>query len=148
MNYEFLYSAFVIVVTLAWLLLILAPKWAWTRRIVHSIGMPIAIAVWVFTLEFLKPAAPAGASMTTLQGVMLLVGGEHGTLMTWTMLMGWDLIAGSWLARDALRRGVHHAWVVPCLLLMYFLGIVGLILYFAIRLGLRREWSLEEKTAP
>ena len=82
--------------------------------------------------------------MGSLQAVMLLTNGEHGTLMTWTLLMGWDLFAGAWMARDARRRQLHHAWVVPCLLVTFVFGVLGLLLYFAIRAAVKRTLSLQE----
>jgi hypothetical protein len=144
MNLELLLAAFVITVEVVWSLLVFAPRWVWTDRLVHSIWMPMALGVWVVSLEILKPAAPDGAGMGSLQAVMLLTNGPHGTLLTWTMLMGWDLFAGAWLARDARRRGIHHGWVVPCLLITLVFGLVGLLLYFAIRAGLQRVVSLHE----
>jgi hypothetical protein len=144
MNVEFLYSAFTMAVSVGWWLLILAPKWTWTDRVVHSIWIPIALGVWIVAMGILKPAAPEGAGMGSMAAVMLLTGGPEGTLMMWTMLMGWDLFAGAWLARDARRWGIHHVWVVACLLVTLFFGLFGLLLYFAIRAGLRRTVSLQE----
>lgn len=147
MNLEFLYSAFVIAISIGWLLLLVAPRWKWTDRIAHSVWIPFALGAWVVTLSVLQSPPPEGAGMGTLAAVVLLTNGAHGTLIVWTMLMGWDFIAGAWLARDARRLGIHHAWVVVCLLVAYWLGIVGLLLYFAIRLILRRTVTMHE-TAP
>jgi hypothetical protein len=82
--------------------------------------------------------------MGSINAVMLLVGGEHWTLTLWTLVMGWDLLAGAWLARDARRRGIHHAWVVLCLVPTFVYGIVGLVLYLLIRLTLRRVLTMHE----
>ncbi|WP_460504090.1 abscisic acid-deficient protein Aba4 family protein [Hymenobacter agri] len=40
---------------------------------------------------------------------------------------------GAWELRDAQRRGVPHALLVPCLLLTFLVGPVGLLLYFGVR---------------
>jgi hypothetical protein len=136
--------AFVTVVEIGWALLVFAPSWIGTDRLLHRIWMPIAFGVWIVSLAVLRPAAPAGAGMGSLQAVMLLTNGPHGTLLTWTLLMGWDLFAGAWLARDALRRKIHHAWVVLCLLVTFVFGLLGLLLHFAIRSGLQRTTSLHE----
>jgi Domain of unknown function (DUF4281)/Terpene cyclase DEP1 len=144
MNLEFLYSAFTMAVSVGWWLLILAPEWRWTDRVVHRVWMPFALGVWCLTLEVLKPALPEGAGMGSLQAVVLLTNGPYGTLMSWTLLMSWDLFAGAWLARDARRRGIHHAWVVACLLVTLVFGFVGLLLYLTLRSFLLRTVTLHE----
>lgn len=144
MNHELLYSAFTLTVSVAWLLMIVAPRWLWTDRIVHSIFIPLALGVWAIALSLLGPPALEGAGMGSIKAVMLLVGGEHGTLTLWTLVMGWDLLAGAWLARDARRRGIHHAWVVLSLIVAFVYGIVGLMLYLIVRLASRRVLTMHE----
>jgi hypothetical protein len=144
MNYELTYSAFTLTVSAFWLLLIVAPRWTWTDRIVHTVLVPFAIGVWAIALGVLGPPPAAGAGMGSIKAVMLLTGGEHGTLTLWTLVMGWDLLAGAWLARDARRRGIHHAWVVACLALAFVYGILGLVAYLLIRLALQRVLTMHE----
>jgi hypothetical protein len=144
MHPEVLFTAFNVAVIPFWLLLIFAPEWIWTDRIVHSIALPIAIAIWALSLGVSSPAAPDGASMTTLPNVMLLIGSAHGTLIVWTMHMCWDLLAGAWLSRDARRLKIHHAWVVVALLVTLMGGIAGLLLYIVIRVFLRKRFTMQE----
>jgi hypothetical protein len=40
--------------------------------------------------------------------------------------------------RDARRVGLHHLLVVPCLLLTFFFGPAGLLLYLVLRFAVRR----------
>jgi hypothetical protein len=126
------------------LLLIVAPNWIWTERIVHTALVPFALVAWAIVLSVLGPPPPEGAGMGSMKAVMLLVSGETATLTLWTLVMGWDLLAGAWLARDARRRGIHHAWVVVCLVLTFVYGIIGLVLYLLVRLVLRRVLTMHE----
>jgi hypothetical protein len=144
MHYELLYSAFTIVVSVFWLLLIVAPKWVWTDRVVHSVLPPLALGVWVTVLGVTGPPMPQGAGMGSLEAVMLLVDGEHWTLTLWSLVMGWDLLAGAWMARDARRRGLHHAWLVACLAATFVYGILGLVLYLVVRIALQRVLTMHE----
>ena len=144
MNPESLYLAYTLTVAAFWLLLIVAPKWIWTDRIVHTAIVPLALILWVLVLSAIAPPPPEGAGMGSIKAVMLLIGGEYGTLTLWTLVMGWDLLAGAWLARDARRRGIHHAWVVACLVLTFVYGILGLVLYLLVRLALRGVLTLHE----
>jgi hypothetical protein len=149
MNVERLYSAYVIVISIAWVLLIVAPRWKWTERIVHRVWMPVALTAWVLVLSMIRPDSPPGAGMGSMQAVVLLTNGPEGTLILWTLAMGWDLFAGAWLSRDARRYGIHHGWVILCLLVTYFSGIVGLALYLIIRLLLRGQvTALDEAVVP
>jgi hypothetical protein len=144
MNYELTYFAFTLTVSVFWLLLIVAPKWIWTDRVVHTAFVPLALGLWAIVLSVLGPPPPEGAGMGSIEAVMLLVGGEHGTLTLWTLVMGWDLLAGAWLARDARRRGIHHAWVIACLVLAFVYGIIGLVLYLLVRWALRGVLTMHE----
>jgi hypothetical protein len=144
MNYELLYSAFTLTVSVPWFLLIVAPKWIWTDRIVHSVFVPLAIGIWAIALGVLGPPAAPGAGMGSIKAVMLLLGGEHATLTLWTLVMGWDLLSGAWLARDARRRAIPHAWVVACLVLAFVFGILGLVAYLLVRLALRSVLTMHE----
>jgi hypothetical protein len=57
----------------------------------------------------------------------------------WLLLAGWihylafDLLVGSWEARDAHDRGVRHLLVVPCLILTFLFGPIGWLIYLGIR---------------
>lgn len=144
MNYELLYSAFTLTVSVFWLLLIVAPKWIWTDRLVHTASVPLALVMWAVTLSVLGPPPAEGSGMGSMKAVMLLVSGENATLTPWTLVMGWDLIAGAWLARDARRRGIHHPWVIVCLVLAFLYGIIGLVLYLLVRLALRGVLTMYE----
>lgn len=146
MNYELLYSGFTLTVAVFWLLMIVAPTWTWTDRIVHSVFAPLAIGTWVLVLGLLGPPPPEGAGVGSIEAVMLLVDGEHWTLTLWTLVMGWDLLAGAWLARDARRHGIHHAWVAVCLVLTFVYSILGLALYLLARFALRRVLTMHEST--
>jgi len=82
-------------------------------------------------------------------------GGDFGSLGAimrafqepWVMLAGWlhylafDLFVGCWEVRDAQRLEIPHLLVVPCLVLTLMLGPVGLLLYAAIRAGMRRSFT-------
>jgi hypothetical protein len=144
MNYELLYSGFTLTISVFWLLLIVAPKWLWTDRIVHTALVPLALVLWAIVLSVLGPPPPEGAGMGSMEAVTLLVGGENATLTLWTLVMGWDLLAGAWLARDARRRGIHHGWVIVCLVLSFVYGIIGLALYLLVRLALRGVLTMHE----
>jgi len=44
--------------------------------------------------------------------------------------------------RDAQRLGIRHAFAAPCLVVTFALAPIGLLLWFGVRAGLRREVAL------
>ena len=148
MNIEELYfAAFNIAVIPAWLLLLFAPKWLWTSRIVHGVWVPgLLCAAWIGIWVF-KPSPPEGAGIGTLEQFMLFVSSPFSALQIWVQLIVWDLFVGAWVARDALRKNIPHGFVVPCLLGVFIFPPSGLFLYFLIRFLLRRTFTLNEMAA-
>jgi hypothetical protein len=129
----------------AWLLLAVAPGWLWTERVVHRVFIPALLGL-VYAWAFLaNPGTPAGASFATLDGVMRFFESPHLALAGWVHYLVFDLFVGAWECRDARRRGIAHAWVVPCLALTLMLGPLGLGLYLAVRFARTRATTLEER---
>jgi hypothetical protein len=128
----------------AWLLLAFAPTWSWTQRIVHQVWIPILLGSVYLGVFVTSPESPAGGGFSSLSGVMALFTSPHFALVGWVHYLVFDLFVGAWEVRDARRRSISHVFVVPCLALTLMLGPVGLLAYLVLRLGLKREVSLDE----
>jgi Domain of unknown function (DUF4281) len=61
----------------------------------------------------------------------------------WLHYLAFDLFVGTWIARRAGQLGIHHALVLPCLVLTFLFGPVGL-LCFALLCTLRGAPFLKE----
>lgn len=130
-----------------WLLLAVAPHWSWTDRLVHSVVIPVLLGSVYLVGLLTAPEAPEGASFGSLQGVMLFFSQPHGVLVGWVHYLVFDLFVGAWEVRDAQRRGIHHALVVPCLAFTFMLGPIGLLLYVLVRAVRDRTGTLIEGAA-
>lgn len=128
----------------AWALLLLAPGWEWTQRIVHAVWIPLLLGGVYAGLLFAGPGAPEGADFSTLAGVMRLFDAPAAVLAGWIHYLVFDLFVGAWEVRDARRRELSHLWVAPCLVLTLALGPVGLVTYLGIRAVLTGETTLAE----
>ncbi len=130
-----------------WLLLAVAPRWGWTRRIVHSLLYPAVLgslyAVYAIA-SFVLSSPPEDAGFGTLAGVVKLFAVPQLAFIGWVHYLVFDLFVGAWEARDAQRRAIPHMLLVPCLFLTFMLGPFGLLLYLAIRFALRRDAGLDE----
>jgi len=144
LNIEIAYAAVNISVLPAWALLILAPRWKWTDKIVHRIWIPgLLCAAWVCILLF-RPELPEGSGIGTLEQVIISFSSPGMALQIWAQLVIWDLFIGAWVGRDARRHGIHHGLVVPCLLGVFIIPPLGLLLYFIVRFVSKRVITLEE----
>jgi hypothetical protein len=134
-------SAFVIPF---WALLIFAPRGEWTQRLVHSALAPALLGCVYLALVATSPPSAEGAGFSSLEGVTRLFALPHAVLAGWVHYLAFDLFVGAWEARDARRHELPHLAVVPCLLLTFMLGPLGLLLYLALRGALRRRSTLAE----
>jgi hypothetical protein len=123
------------VALLGWVLLALAPRGRLTRQLVHSGALPLLLAA-AYTLlisrHYLGPHAGRGG-FGSLAQVGALFADPWALLAGWVHYLCFDLTIGAWAARDAHRRGLPHALLVPCLLLTFLFGPVGLLLYHGLR---------------
>lgn len=127
-----------------WLLLILAPRWSWTERLVHSpIVLLLLTPIYAYMLFGYGPA-PEGMSFSSLYGIMVGFSAPHVAVAGWIHYLIFDLFVGAWEARDARRRGVPHLLLVPCLLATLMIGPVGLLLYVLVRFFSKRLLEFDE----
>ena len=147
MSYDLLFSLVNISVMPAWALLILAPKWSITDKLVHSMFYPLLLG-GVYSvgmvLAYMGHGAEGGG-FTSIDGVRTLFSEDIGMIIGWTHFLVFDLFIGAWEARDARSRGFKHWMLIPCLLLTFILGPIGLVLYLGLRKATGKGgWRLGE----
>jgi Domain of unknown function (DUF4281) len=117
---------------IGWLLIAILPRWRVTRLVVLSGGVSLALAgVYLVLIVLFFGAAEGG--FDSLANVMKLFTNEWAVLAGWIHYLAFDLFVGAWEVRDAERRGVPHLWVIPCLVLTFLLGPIGLLTYAILR---------------
>ena len=121
----------------AWLRLIFLPRSNWTR-IVAAYAVPSALAIVYLTLLLMnKP--PQGAGFGSITQVERLFSSQWLLLAGWVHYLAFDLFVGAWQVRDAFRLNIPHLLVIPCLILTFLVGPVGLLAYFVVRLAVVRK---------
>jgi hypothetical protein len=68
----------------------------------------------------------------SLANVMLLLSNPWMALAGWVHFLAFDLFIGGWITRTARTRGIAHLLVLPCLVLTFLFGPIGLILFLSI----------------
>jgi len=134
MDLESLFSLCNLSVLPVWLLLIVLPRWRVTHLVVASCAIPLLLAV-VYLVLIAGNLRGAEGGFGSLAGVASLFESRPILLAGWVHYLAFDLFIGGWEVRDAQRRSIPHFLVIPCLILTFMLGPVGLLLYFVIRLS-------------
>lgn len=115
-----------------WLLLLLAPRARITERVVLSGLYPLVFAAaYLVLIVVFYPGAPGGFG--SLADVDRLFRNPYLLLAGWIHYLAFDLFVGAWEARDGAARGVGHLVLVPCLVLTFLFGPIGLLAYFGVR---------------
>jgi hypothetical protein len=129
-----------------WLLLVFAPRWKWSARIIAGVLIPLLLGIVYLSLVVMYFGRSEGG-FGSLAEVSKLFQNPYNLLAGWVHYLAFDLFIGSWEVRDAERLGINHFLVVPCLVLTFLLGPIGLLLYFALRFILKRRFIINEESA-
>jgi hypothetical protein len=125
----------------AWLLLLAAPRWKWTERLVMSGLWSGVLAVAYVVLVACNWRHLAGG-MLHLADIARLFQQPYCLLAGWVHYLAMDLFVGAWQARDAARIGLPRLAVAACLALTFLLGPAGLLSYLVLRWAMARRAPL------
>lgn len=117
-----------------WLLMILAPRWRVTERLMRTPLAPAlpALLYAALILPRLLEVAPK-LLRPELPQIAALLGTPEGATLAWAHFLAFDLFVGRWIYRDGRARNVS-AWVAsPILFLTLMVGPLGLLLHLAVR---------------
>ena len=130
MDLERIFSLASTIAVVGWLLLLILPK---RPLAVHVAGdfMPLLLAL--IYLYFIVNIRTAEGGFGSLSDVALLFEKRELLLAGWIHFLCFDLFIGAWEVRDSQQHGIPHLVVIPCLIMTFMLGPIGLLFYFAIR---------------
>lgn len=125
-----------------WALMILAPTWSWTARIIASpwIVLPVLVVWAVAAIPVFGPLWMLVVS-PSLSGLRDLVADPGALTAVWAQIIAWDLFIGRWIYLDSRARGVHPLLASPLLVLTVLLSPIGLPLYLLLRVHHRPHAS-------
>jgi hypothetical protein len=117
-----------------WAMMILAPRWRWTKRIIGSpyIILPAALLYVVLIIPAMGEALRLLAA-PTLENIAGLLGSEAGATIGWIHFLAFDLFVGRWAYLDAQKRQISHWLMAPTLFFILMLGPLGFALYLLVR---------------
>ena len=129
------------VAVLSWLLLAVLPGRPWVTEVLTGRAVPILFAA-LYVVIVATTFGGAEGAFSTLDGVATLFSNRWLLLAGWLHYLAFDLLIGTWEARDARERGVPRLLLVPCLFLTLMFGPAGWLLYMGAR-GLRSSTTVQ-----
>jgi hypothetical protein len=111
-------------IIIAWGLLIILPRWKFTKILIRS-GLYPAIFAVVYLVLALGYFRPAEVDFSALSGLMSGYQNPPLVVMGWSHYLVFDLFVGIWILADSEKHGIKHFWMIPILLLTLMVGPVG-----------------------
>ena len=131
-----------------WMLLVFAPNQSITRVLVHSIIAPLLLAAAYVFIAF-----KIYQDGNIFQGFELYLGlenlytvysNESFLLIFWLHFLSISLFVGAWISRDSQKYFVPRIFVIVSLIITYFTGPLGIVLYWFIRIFFSKKISFNE----
>ena len=141
MSPESLFSIANAAVLPGWVVLLFAPGWRWANGFIAAVLLP-AVLGGLYLGLFGMNLVGADGGFGSLAEVARLFENPYLLLAGWVHFLAFDLFVGAWEVRDARRVGIAHLLVVPCLVLTFMAGPVGLLLYLGLRVAWKRQWMI------
>jgi len=116
----------------AWLMLIIAPQWRWTRSLVMTGNYSLAYAVLYIVIIIMNFDVET-FNFSTLKNVQMLFSNSHILLAGWVHYLAFDLLIGAWITKDANKVNINHLYIIPVLIFTFYLGPVGYLAYCVTR---------------
>ena len=131
-----------------WLLLIFAPNNNLTNFLVQSIIVPLLLGsgyAYLSYIIFLDGNILDGFELYTgLDGLYSMFANEVLLLIFWLHFLAISLFAGAWIVRDSKKYLIPKIITIPSLVLTYFTGPIGLVIYWFMRIFFAKKVSFND----
>ena len=132
-----------------WLMLIIIPNSKFTKFFVNSIIVPLILsATYTYiiyqTILMDEPIFDFFKLYLSLDNLYTLFATESFLLVFWLHFLALNLFLGSWISRDGIKYNMPRSLVFLPLILVYFTGPLGLVLYWVIRVFYAKRISFHD----
>ena len=122
-----------------WLMLIFIPNSKITQIFINSVILPLILAAaYVYTLYQTilldVPILDFFELYLSLDNLYTILATESFLLIFWLHFLALNLFLGSWVSKDGLKYNMPRTMTFLPLILIYFTGPVGLVVYWFIRI--------------
>ena len=131
-----------------WLLLIILPNHSLTNFFTQSVIAPLILATgyaYLSYIVFLEGSIfDAFELYRGLDGLYSMFSNEVFLLIFWLHFLAISLFLGSWIVRDSKKYLIPRIIIIPSLILTYFTGPIGLVVYWFIRIFFAKKISFND----
>ena len=132
-----------------WILLILIPNSKITQIFVNSIILPIILStayVYVLYQSILlnEPFIDIFKLYLSIDNLYTIFATESFLLFFWIHFLALNLFLGSWVSRDSVKYNISRKIIFFPLILIYFAGPTGLVLYWFFRVFYSKKLGLHD----
>ena len=122
-----------------WIMLIIIPNSKVTQILINSVILPLILSltyVYVIYQAILldEPLFDIFKLYLSLDNLYTVFATESFLLVFWLHFLTLNLFLGSWVSRDGVKHDMSRGLVSFPLILIYFTGPLGLVLYWVIRI--------------
>ena len=122
-----------------WLMLIIIPNSKVTQIFINSVILPLILStayVYVIYQSVLldEPIFDIFKLYLSLDNLYTVFATESFLLVFWLHFLTLNLFLGSWVSRDGVKHNISRSLIFFPLILIYFTGPLGLVLYWLIRI--------------
>ena len=131
-----------------WIMLIIFPNHGLTNFFVQSIIVPLLLSsgyVYLSYNLYLGNEIFDGFELYNgIDGLYSMFANEILLLIFWLHFLAISLFTGAWIVRDARKYFIPKIITVPSLVLTYFTGPVGLVVYWFFRIFFAKKISFND----
>ena len=131
-----------------WLLLVIIPNHSLTSFFAQSIVAPLLLTIGYAYLSYnlyLEGNIFEGFELYAgLDGLYSMFANETLLLLFWLHFLAISLFAGAWIVRDAKKFFIPKIITIPSLILTYFTGPAGLVIYWFFRIFFAKKISFND----
>ena len=132
-----------------WIMLIIIPNSKVTQFFVNSIILPLILSttyIYVIyqTVLLDEPISDIIRFYLSLDSLYTVFATESFLLIFWLHFVALNLFLGSWISRDGIKYNMSRSLIFVPLILVYFTGPLGLVLYWIIRVFHAKRLSLHD----
>ena len=122
-----------------WLMIMIIPNSKFTQFFVNSIILPLILSatyIYIIYQAILmdEPIFDFFKLYLSLDNLYTVFATESFLLVFWLHFLTLNLFLGSWISRDGVKYNMPRGLVSVPLILVYFTGPLGLVLYWIIRI--------------
>ena len=115
-----------------WVLIVVAPRWRLTERLVLS-GLWSVILAIVYSALIVLNISGSDGGFGSIEDVRRLFASDALLTAGWVHYLAFDLYAGASEVRQAQTANIPHLVLIPILLATFLFGPMGLLLFFIVK---------------